>query len=519
MTNDHSYDKPTPRPDTPAHAPQPSDPDASTEILSDSAPSTSFGGGVSGMPKPTDIIARMDSAARVQAVNRMQAQQGNQYVQRALGIGPRVQRDNGTTPAPAPAVTPAPAPGSDKPPDLAKPTFKGSFKSFAPNFDLEYVPGQPAPAVGKVEVTLRVLIEYKDFDKDVAKEEPFKSYFRRHPLTAAQKADFAWSVKEKEEIGKKFQADFKAQVSAAWSGKHRFHLKDPDFSEYLADAQIKVETTENPGDKYHNKMAVQKVPKGIDARYRSNVRQGDRESTLDYRDASVNEKHKNEAYVHEYVKQVKPFGFDNAELTPDLTGQVDSVAADIRKLQDPAKKDSLLGEKYAVDFTGRASSKGEKSYNEKLGLRRAVAVEQRLAADLGRPGSPSRARSVGEEHASEDEKFQRVDVLVWNVEKAFSTTNTPETDQNVAAHEAGHMFGLDDEYIDEKPDKGKPKFLGDEPDHYDKVKELMGEDAAKELVMDESSSIMSGGMDVKRGHYVYFLEALNSVTSKKWSVE
>ena len=74
-------------------------------------------------------------------------------------------------------------------------------------------------------MTLRVLIEYKDFDKDVAKEEPFKSYFRRHPLTAAQKADFAWSVKEKEEIGKKFQADFKAQVSGAWSGKHRFDIR------------------------------------------------------------------------------------------------------------------------------------------------------------------------------------------------------------------------------------------------------------------------------------------------------
>src|SRR5436190_887827 len=166
MTNDHSYDKPSPRLDTPAQAPQPNGPDASIEIQSD------------------------------------------------------------------------PAPGSDKPPDLAKPTFKGSFKSFAPNFDLEYVPGQPAPAVGKVAVTLRVLIEYKDFDKDVAKEEPFKSYFRRHPLTAAQKADFAWSAKEKAEIGKKFQADFKAQVSAAWSGKHQFHLKDPDFAEYLASVTI-----------------------------------------------------------------------------------------------------------------------------------------------------------------------------------------------------------------------------------------------------------------------------------------
>ena len=124
------------------------------------------------------------------------------------------------------------------------------------------------------------------------------------------------------------------------------------------------------------------------------------------------------------------------------------------------------------------------------------------------------AISLGEEHASEDEAFQRVDITVSN-------KSSHEVEQNTAAHEFGHMLGFDDEYTEENPGKdgGKAKFLGDEPDHYQKIKDLMGEDAAKETLMQPSGSIMSEGSDVKRGHYVFFLEAINTMTGKNWTVE
>ena len=36
-------------------------------------------------------------------------------------------------------------------------------------------------------------------------------------------------------------------------------------------------------------------------------------------------------------------------------------------------------------------------------------------------------------------------------------------EQNTAAHEAGHMFGLGDEYVEEKPGANvTPKFFADE---------------------------------------------------------
>ena len=475
-----------------------------------------------GDPRTPATLNNGDATRREQLLMIMQQQQGNAFVQRMLAqrtrtpSAPVVQRQDAGPQQDADkpsAGVPAPAAADQK----NLPTFTGVFLSFGPRFDAKYLPVGPVPQVGKYDITLNVFIEFKDFDTALMREEPFKTYFSKHPLTKEQRADFKWSDAEKKDKGEKFKANFKNSVESAWSGKHAFHLKDPAFSEYKCDVKINVEMSDK-ADNAHTKVKVQKVPKQVEARYRSNVA-GD-EATLDYRDADTPEKHKNEAYIHEYQRQVKPFPFDSAELTSDLQGQVDAIAGDIRPRQDPAKKDSLLGEKFAVDFTGRASAKGERSYNEKLGMKRAQAVEKRLAEDLGRPGAPSRARSVGEENASEDERFQRVDVLVWNVEKAFSGDGqTPEIEQNVAAHEAGHMFGLGDEYPEEKAKGSVPKFQADEPSHYDKIKELMGKEAADETLIDNSSSIMADGMDVKRGHYVFFLEKLNSMTGKHWSVE
>ena len=94
-----------------------------------------------------------------------------------------------------------------------------------------------------------------------------------------------------------------------------------------------------------------------------------------------------------------------------------------------------------------------------------------------------------------------------------------EVTQNTAAHEAGHMFGLDDEYVEEDagPD-GTKKFTGDKPEHFGDVRAELGEEAAQEMLTQDSGSIMSRGSDVKRGHYVPFLKAVETATSKQWTV-
>ena len=92
--------------------------------------------------------------------------------------------------------------------------------------------------------------------------------------------------------------------------------------------------------------------------------------------------------------------------------------------------------------------------------------------------------------------------------------------QNVAAHEAGHMFGLGDEYVEEVPPKDVlAKFEGDQASHDADVRSTMGDEAADELLVQDGASMMSQGSEVKPGHYVYFLRALNRTTGHTWKVE
>ena len=126
-----------------------------------------------------------------------------------------------------------------------------------------------------------------------------------------------------------------------------------------------------------------------------------------------------------------------------------------------------------------------------------------------------KALSAGEKNTTEEEKFRRVDIVIIDLGEGGSR----EVTQNTAAHEAGHMFGLDDEYVEEEPDEnGARKFRGDKPEHFGDVEAQLGTDAAKELVTNDSGSIMSVGSDVKRGHYVPFLNSIESATSKDWTV-
>jgi hypothetical protein len=221
-----------------------------------------------------------------------------------------------------------------------------------------------------------------------------------------------------------------------------------------------------------------------------------------------------------YVRQVGPFPLDSAELTPDIVSRLRMIEGDLRSLQSPADRSRLLGGDWWVDFTGRASASGSRAHNERLGLQRAQAVEFRMYTDMGYPRvTQSRAVSHGEEHASTDERFQRVDIQVWSYRRAFEEPSQTIT-QDVAAHEAGHMFGLGDEYTEEEPPRDvRPKFLGDRPTHYGDVQALMGTEAANDLLVQNSGSIMSQGGQVRRGHYVYFLQRINQLTGKRWTVE
>ncbi|MGA8247573.1 MAG: hypothetical protein WB797_11765 [Nocardioides sp.] len=406
-------------------------------------------------------------------------------------------------------VSRQPAPVDVKTPPATDPTFdKTRFQSDSGQFDLDYKPNGPMPVKGDVTVTLRVHIDFKDFTRADLRKEPFRS----HHFTRAQRADFKWTAAEKT----KFGTDFQSSVATAWSRKHELMTKDPGFAEHRGVVDVKVELVD--ADKAHNTMSALKVPKGKAGetpppRFRSFV-DGDT-STLESRDASETET--TTVRDRPLIEQVGGFANDSAQLTPDMTSAIATVAARIKA------KGFQLGEKVAPDGTkhdlqlftiGRATSKGSTTHNAELGTERAEAVLDELNSQVGW-GAQGRALSAGEKNTTDEEKFRRVDILISDQ----GAGGTHDVTQNTAAHEAGHMFGLDDEYVEEDAtDADSKKFLGDKPEHYGDVEAQLGTDAADELVDQDSGSIMSTGSEVKRGHYVPFVMSIESVTRKDWTV-
>jgi len=252
------------------------------------------------------------------------------------------------------------------------------------------------------------------------------------------------------------------------------------------------------------------------ARLRSEV-SGGSEGTLESRDPSDPTSH--EVSPADVIRQAGPFDFDSADINADVETDIQDAARAMRPHLRPAAADSGFAEAACLSFTGRASSEGSRAYNEDLGERRADAVQDRLYAILGVDAMRVRhfevALLAGERNATTDPQFRRVDIML-TLDCGTATT----VEQNVAAHEFGHLIGFGDEYVEEAPTGGSlPKFAGDRPSHYGGVEAAMGTETANELLIQDSGSIMSQGNEVRRGHYVYFLQAISRVTGKSWAVE
>ena len=175
----------------------------------------------------------------------------------------------------------------------------------------------------------------------------------------------------------------------------------------------------------------------------------------------------------------------------------------------------------SIHYIGRASPEGNKWYNIKLSEKRAKAVKKRVEDD--KPVAKEINGDITAEGAdktdneSNKENYRRVNVLIFPM-TPFSKAKKRE--HNVAAHEFGHMIGLGDEYSEKGDKKYQKKVEGDRPSHYEDVKNIMGDKVANELSMNQSSSMMSNGSEIKKGHYAYFLQALRDLTGKQgWNVK
>jgi hypothetical protein len=420
----------------------------------------------------------------------LQASAGNTATTRLLELHRQI------TPAPAPPVTP-PVPGRPPLRRLAKNEY--TFTESPRRFDMTYRPVGPLPETGTARVVLTIHVKFKDFDRSMMRRKEFV----RHRWTKAQLSQFAWPADKKAEwVGK-----FSQVVSDGWKEKFAFKLDTPGMEKYRATCGVDVRHVDDPAAA-NTVITAQWVPPGA-PRLRSSVA-GDRKTAeLDARDP-VEAVHA-EVPPFSVVRQIGPFQHNSHDIA-DVEGPIKEFVDLVTRLRRPGGPLAGAPDTVALSSTGRASPSGSTEYNLKLASRRAEKVMNRVASDTGL--DPGIGIIRGELNATEDAKFRRVDMFA-------SRAPSVGVDQMVAAHEAGHMFGLGDEYEDDNPQDKRfaPNFAGDKPTHSDDVRASIGDEAADDLIKRNTDSIMSKGSAVKPGHYVYFLRAMNSMTNESWSLE
>jgi outer membrane protein OmpA-like peptidoglycan-associated protein len=381
-------------------------------------------------------------------------------------------------------------------PAPAKPRFDFPVSlGFFKDFDVMYSPDNPLPQNGTIRIIHNIFIVFGDKITDEKKE--------------------------------KFRNDFQKNVSATWQDKFLFELNDPDFTPYKANLKLDIEFVADAKDA-HTIMEVKDRPKD----FRSNVEGKTNKdfpslshtAHLDTRDPSPDElakKNAGKTFIESTADHVGNFDFDSAGLNSDCEKGIGDVEKHLDALPAVSTFDDIsTGNE--IHYIGRASPEGNAWYNKQLSKRRAETVKKRIEKDKPAVIKDMAVTLTGEGadktgFESDKENYRRVNVIIVPPQEF---KNQHKRDQITAAHEFGHMIGFGDEYSEKAGSKFEKRVEGDRPSHYEDVKAIMGQDAADELSMNETASIMSEGNDIKKGHYAYFLKAVRDLTGKQgWNIK
>ncbi|PKV49126.1 outer membrane protein OmpA-like peptidoglycan-associated protein [Aquimarina sp. MAR_2010_214] len=337
------------------------------------------------------------------------------------------------------------------------------------------------------------------------------TYFPNDPLplngilNVELKVHFTFNGRFTPEEQLTFTQNFENSIENAWSNKHRLVLNDPNMDQHFSNVQINIVTVDSPADAQFTTTVARR-----NRYFRSNVEGTQVE--LDNNDADNSKS--NQVTRADFFKQVGDFGFDSSTINSDVQQDLDEVTSFLNSIPQNIRAAEDIDNMLFMEYTGRASSGGNRAYNKRLSQKRIDSVKGHIDSQFPELTAIESVSADGEVNTQAESKYRRVDVKI----DSPLTNELETTNQNTAAHEAGHMFGLDDEYIEEN--RSKHRFEGDEPDHANLVEQLIGNEAAEELRVGNNESIMSHGMEVKRGHYLPFLAAIIRLTGNdNWNVE
>ncbi|WP_421795231.1 eCIS core domain-containing protein [Haliscomenobacter sp.] len=346
--------------------------------------------------------------------------------------------------------------------------FSSNSQTFS-RFDVTYTPVGPSPEMGRLDVTMRVHFTFRG----------------------------AFNEAERQ----RYTSDFENSIETAWSNQHELVLNDSNMDPHRCQVYINVVTVDDPANAHFRATVAQR---------RSNFRSNVDEDRVALGQHDANDSTETRVSIADLFKRIGDFDFDSAAINTDVQSDLDELVAFLNGV--PASIRSA-GDIW-INYTGLASSEGNMNYNRRLAERRINTVQGHIQSAFPDLIAIESTNPQGEANTEADAKYRRVDVSI----DLPNTIEPDTTRQNTAAHEAGHMFGLGDEYIEEG--RGNHRFEGDKPSHYNMVRDNIGLDAAEELRVGNNESIMSHGMNVHRGHYILFMAAIRRVSGNDhWTVD
>jgi hypothetical protein len=276
------------------------------------------------------------------------------------------------------------------------------------------------------------------------------------------------------------------------------------LADLVSRVRVNVEFTDDDSQ-IAVRVVAQKLPQDVPG-FRSSVNHEGWLDTmmLSSRDPSVVDQ--NTVNPPEQYWHIAPFETSSADLNSALTTQLDAAIVAINQV---AASNPNFGRDYEVRLTGSTSSTGPAALNHRLSRQRVQHVARYILDHVTWDDSViAYARTP---HDIEDVSMQHVEIQLIN------RNNERTVSQNVAAHEAGHIFGLGDEYTEDSD--VQQLVVGSEPTHFGGVQAELGIQEANETRIGlNPDSIMGTGSHVLPVHYVPFIERLELLTGKQWTV-
>ena len=374
------------------------------------------------------------------------------------------------------------------------------------------------PAADKLKIVVRAIVIFKD-GLDAAGtplpksglDDVVKDLAASGPKRTAFLDLFKWDPSEHAP----WMTKSAASVKKAWSGKHEFHVGDPQWewigASVEVDVQTKAATDESERGDAHLAMTVVKVPSQIPdlatgkpkgaPRVAANAPFGTSAGNDQSMIVGSNDNEANKNFLRTEVL----FENNSSDLTGDAAGAIATFAGRFKgtATEDPEAR----GAKITV--VAHASKSGSAEHNQKLSEKRAAAVVKALKDEgMNRVESRATSESKGESEATGEEAKDRRAVIAADGGVGFNTLD----------HEFGHSFGLTDEYSGLGSGRAPGDALPQAP-AMPKVKDANGAVIPGGTKSENNDSIMSVGDKVEAQHYGPFLQGLQQASGvSNWLV-